>query len=441
MNRYSPQLFVIFLLTAVGCANPESKTGTYPRKPVKIIVPFDAGGGSDTFTRIIQQAVQQEQLLSQPLVVINVPGAGGSIGARRVKNSRPDGYTILQLHEGMLTNRYSGNSNFGPEAFTPIAGTGQMAHVIAVRDDSPFGNLSHLLKEAADKPDSVIFGVGIGAPSHFAGMMLENAYTQRDHGAKFRFTQAGGGAKRFASLLGGHSDVTTFSVAEFLEFRASGIRALAILTKERNSQLPDVATAGEQGIEVASANMHFWWAPKGTSTDRVSAVSEALRKALELEQVQSKLAKMATDPVFISRTQLKSELEEREERIRAVSQREVQAMPNFGAYILISTLLLSGIVLYRSRAQNAELSSNDEAAAEYSRPLQFSVALMIFIYVTVLQLGVIDYRSATFIFILAVGGVLRHQRQTSWIPIIATALLLSVGLHVIFTQIFVIDLP
>ena len=128
---------VVFLLT--GCQRGAAPGGSYPQKPIRIIVPFGAGGGSDTFTRILQKAISENELVEQPLVVINMPGAGGSIGSRKVKNARPDGYTVLQIHEGMLTNKHSGNANFGPESFEPIAGTGKNgardrgARAVAVR--------------------------------------------------------------------------------------------------------------------------------------------------------------------------------------------------------------------------------------------------------------------------------------------------------------------
>lgn len=102
-------LLLVSLLPA-GCAYddlPES-TGEWPRRPVKVVVPFGAGGGSDTFARIVQRAVRDQHLLPQPLVIINVPGAGATIGSRRVKDARPDGYTLLMLHEAILTAKYSG---------------------------------------------------------------------------------------------------------------------------------------------------------------------------------------------------------------------------------------------------------------------------------------------------------------------------------------------
>ncbi len=128
-----PILFAVFLIVVSGCAQSStSEPVTYPQRPIKLIVPFAAGGGSDTFARILQKAIEEHQLLSQPLVIINVPGAGGTVGSRRVKNARPDGYTLLLLHEGIMTSQAAGLTNFGPEAFQPICGTGSTGMVICL---------------------------------------------------------------------------------------------------------------------------------------------------------------------------------------------------------------------------------------------------------------------------------------------------------------------
>jgi tripartite-type tricarboxylate transporter receptor subunit TctC len=425
-------------LLVLGCVSKQAPSGSFPQKPIKVIVPFGAGGGSDTFTRILQKAIAEHGLIEQPLVVINVPGAGGSIGSRKVKHARPDGYTVLQIHEGMLTNKYSGNANFGPNSFVPIAGTGRMAHVIAVRDDSPFVDLPSLLLAAAREPDSIVFAVGIGAPSHFAGLMLENA--SADKRAKFRFTQSGGGAKRFASLLGGHTAVSTFSVAEFVEFRSGGLRALAILSGERHVRVSDVPTAIEQGIDVSGTNMHFWWAPKGTPHHRVEKIADVLQTAMQMPEVETVLFDLATDAVVVRGEQLANELTERERRISAVSQRETSNLPDFGMYALVASSLLGVAAMFQHRVGKklrpivASRSTTDVLA-------QCVVAMVIVAYTLVLQFTSVDYRLATGAFVLLVGGYLTRRQLQVWPVIGVTALLLSVGLHTVFTRVLVVDLP
>ena len=113
----------------------------YPNRPIKIVVPFAPGGSSDTLARIIKRAVEENKLLPQPLVIINRGGAGGTIGSRSVKNAAPDGYTMLLLHDAILTAKFAGNAPYGAEAFRPVAATGTSGTVIAVHQDSSIHSL------------------------------------------------------------------------------------------------------------------------------------------------------------------------------------------------------------------------------------------------------------------------------------------------------------
>ena len=431
-------LSLILLFAGSSRGQDDQTDEVFPRKPIKVIVPFGAGGGTDTFTRIIQKAVEKHNLLPQPLVIINVPGAAGSIGSRRVKNARPDGYTILQIHEGMLTNKHSGNSNFGPESFQPIAGTGEMAHLIAVPEDSPYQDIASLLQAAEENPDSIVYAVGIGAPSHFSGLMLEAAKSPK---CKFRFVQSGGGADRFTSLLGGHSDVSTFSVGEFVEFQKSGLRGLGILTQERNPQLPELPTAKEQGFDVISSNMHFWWAPKGTDPQRTERIAQALQEAMKIDEVRQQLAGIATsDQVILGKT-LGTNLEEREQRIAAVSKRESHDLPDFGVAVLAFTLIVGVVAFLPTVHQKMTTTPSSDAVTKVSSDATAWLLLAATLtYVACLQLALLDYRIATAGFILAAGLTCSTNRK-HLLQVVALSLTLSIGLHYLFTQILIIDLP
>ena len=192
MNRLLKVCLGLLPLATLGCDLSEPASARFPAKPIKVIVPFAAGGGSDQFARLITTAIDEQGSLPEKMVVINVPGAGGTIGSRRVKQARPDGYTVLLLHEAIMTAKYSGRAAYGPEAFEAIAGSGDATQVIAVAAESPYADLDALMASAADTPDEIVFAANIGAPSHFAGLMLE----QQRPGASFRYTQTGGGAKR-----------------------------------------------------------------------------------------------------------------------------------------------------------------------------------------------------------------------------------------------------
>ena len=140
--------------------------GKFPEKPITVIVPFAAGGGSDVFARIVQEAIRKNELCPQPLVVKNVAGAGGTIGSRAAREAEPDGHVILCLHDGIYTAQHYGNADWGPADFEPIAATGRSGVVVAVSQDSPYDSLDDLMKEAVRRPYQLVFGTNLGAPNH-----------------------------------------------------------------------------------------------------------------------------------------------------------------------------------------------------------------------------------------------------------------------------------
>jgi len=435
----------------VGCSEPGQETGGYPLRPIKLIVPFGAGGGSDTFGRIIQNAIETHDLLPQPMVIINVPGAGGTIGSRRVKNARPDGYTLLLLHEGILTARHSGSASYGAEAFAQIAGTGNATQVIAVADTSPHRDLVSLMNAAKQKPDSIVFSANIGAPSHFAGLMLES----KQPGAAFRYTQTGGGAKRFAALQGGHVDVSAFSIAEYVQFKQSGMRALALLGPDRHPDLPRLATAREQGFDVISQNMQFWWAPLGTPDDRVAVIADALFAAMQTREVREKLAEMKiTDATFRGQP-LNNELADRGRRIAAVAPSSGAELPNF-ANIVVGCLVFTGLLaliqtIRRRRAgESPDMDLGRPANSKTTnRKLLLGISLLTIGYVSVLQFRLMGFVPATAAYAMASGGVLafplvrtrRIKFASAAVTLMAVTLMMSVVMHYLFTKVLVVDLP
>lgn len=302
------------LLVFIAARMVAEEGSGFPANPVDVIVPFAAGGGSDVFARIIQNAIRKNELSPQPWVIRNAGGAGGTIGSRRVLDAQPDGHTILCLHDGIYTAKHYGIADWGPSDFEPIAATGQSESVVAVAENSPYRTLADLMQDARDRPYRVVCGTNLGAPSHYSALLLEEAFP----GAKFRFTQSGGGSKRLAQIKGGHVDLTGFSVAEFVQFQSAGIRALAVLSEDRLADLPDLPTAREQGIDVVDSLMQFWWAPKETPADRIDFFVDALNAAMEDEEVRERLTQLHMEPVFLTGNGLKETIAERSERIESL---------------------------------------------------------------------------------------------------------------------------
>jgi len=428
-------LFVICL----GCNANRDSDGEYPERPVKIIVPFGPGGGSDTFARILQDAINRKNLLDQEVVIVNVPGAGATIGSRRAKNAPADGYTILHLHDAILTAKLSGVVSYGTEEFEPIAGTGRVGLIITVHESSPYDTLTELLDETKRKPDSVLFAANIGAPSHFAGLMLE----QKRPGATFRYMQSGGGAKRLSALSGGHVHVSAFSTSEYKQYRSAGLKALAYFGAERHPDFEDIPTAREQGFDVLSDNIGFWWAPKGTPKERLAVIAATLEKAMALPGVLEQLEELSIEPIVLRGDELQNQLRDKQTRMAAVAPKSTYEPPNFPLFVAIAVLILAigmAIESVRLRGESSQQTSKSSGSATSMGRL-IPVSLLTIAYVSVLQAQIVEYRIATVLYIAGFGWLLADKSRSMRIAVCLTAVGLGLGVHFAMTQVFFIDLP
>ena len=323
-----------------------SLQGDYPSKPITVIVPFAAGGGSDVFVRIFQNAIRKNNLCPQPIVIKNIAGAGGTIGSRSAKNAAPDGHTILCLHDGIYTAQHYGNADWGPDSFEPIAATGRSGVVVAVEEDSPYASLNELMKEARDRPYQLVYGTNLGAPNHYSALFLENGKS----GAKFRFTQTGGGAKRLAQLKGGHIDLTGFSVAEYQQFKDAGIKALASLGEERESSFPNLATAWEQGVRATHDLMQFWWAPPNTPPERISYLQNLLAEAMATREIKESFQNLHMDPVLQVGQDLLKTIADRSQKLQGITIDKPTALPPLEWIILAITVICFVFVLRETKS-------------------------------------------------------------------------------------------
>ena len=420
-------------------------------RPLKIVVPFGPGGGSDAYARIIQKGIDDNNLSKQPIVIINRDGAGATLGSRYVKEAKPDGNTVLFLHEAIVTARYSGNVRYGPEAFEPIAATGSVAMVIAVMEDSPHASLSELMEAARAEPNTLAYANNFGAPVHFLAKQLERAVP----GAAFKFTQSGGGTTRFHHLSGGHVDVSAFSLAEYMTRRASGLRALAVFRPDRHPALPDLQTAREQGIDVEGENLFCWWAPKGTKPERIDELASLLGRAMETEFVRETMQAQNTDVVFYRDEAFQQQIDAMVARISSVAIREEFPVPNFPLImgLVVGCLALAcGVQAFlarnRTRIDPSDMAIESTLASAQqqtrkNRPLAVLTLVLTFAYVLAMQTGACSFSVATVPFVIGVGASLTRMKVSprSLLILVAIALLMGVGLQYVLTKIFTIDLP
>ncbi|MBT5017846.1 MAG: hypothetical protein HON04_03805, partial [Planctomicrobium sp.] len=257
--------------------------------------------------------------------------------------------------------------------------------------------------------------------------------------ARFGYAQTGGGAKRFAALQGGHSDVSAFALSEYIQFKPSGLRAIALLGPKRIPEVQEVPTAIEQGFDVLNTNMQFWWAPKGTPQDKMAVISKALSKAMRTPQVQEKLSQLNITPVILQGKELAAELSDRTKRAAAVSQRPTVKLPNFPFWISIVVVALGMISLISNR----QFSKKTEVLPIEKRKTSLVVAVLVltFIYVALMQSELLGYLPATLVYLIILGYIFAAGNRKLLGVMAMLSVGLSIGLFYLFTEVFVIDLP
>lgn len=448
----------LLLISFVSTAWQDTSQIAFPSQTVQVIVPYAAGGGTDIFARMIQKAVTDEKLLNEPFVILNQPGGSGTIGSRNAKIAKPDGYKILCLHDGIITSKLSGTVPYGPEAFEPIAQTGDIILMVVVAMDSPFHDLESLLQRIVDDPDQIRLGTNVGSPAHFAARKIE----QTRPGGSFNFVQSGGGQKRYTLLIGGHIDVGIFSLAEFKTYESSGqIRPLAIMTADRHSALPNVPTTVEQGCPAIATNGLYWWAPKGTASERIDVLALLLEKAMQSTAVQKQLAQLSIEPVFVKGEELQKLISERNEELSKLADETSSDLPNFPLITILVTALLAGAVSIEAAlmrfADNRKAADPNKASdqnmddetsdgrwttATPNRPWRAVTAFFLLtVYVAILAYHLIPYPIVTTAMVFVVGGLIAEWKRSQLLVLVELAIITGFGTGFLFSHVFSVVLP
>ncbi len=252
----------------------------YPTRPIQMIVPFAAGGAIDQMARAMSNALSQE--LGQSIVIQNVPGAGGNIGAEQASRATPNGYTLLvgtSATHGVNPALFPKLGYDAVKDFTPVAHWGAVPNVLVVNVASPIQSVDDLIARARSAPGKLTFGsAGHGTSLHLAGELFKQA-------AKVDLTHVAyrGGAPASMDLLAGSISMMFDTVAVALpNLRSGKTRALAIAAPERHFALPDVPTFAEKGFpSVVASTWAGVFAPAGTPAAVVRRLEQAQRKALE----------------------------------------------------------------------------------------------------------------------------------------------------------------
>jgi tripartite-type tricarboxylate transporter receptor subunit TctC len=266
----------------------------YPERTITVVVPFSAGGPTDTVTRLVAEAMSKD--LGQQVLVENVGGAGGTLGAKRVADAEPDGYTLLLYHIGMATSAtlYRNLPYDTLNAFEYIGLVTEVPMTILAKKDMEAGSLAELVDYAKANADKVtVANAGIGAASHLCGMLFMSAI-----GTPLVTVPYKGTGPAMTDLLGGQVDIMCDQTTNTTkQIQAGTVKAYAVTTPERLDVLPDVPTTAEGGLTGMEFGIwHGLYAPKGTPADIVDRLSKSLQVALKDKNVAARFAELGTEP-------------------------------------------------------------------------------------------------------------------------------------------------
>lgn len=282
MNKISRRLFAGLLCTLAVQAPAFAQA--FPSRPVELVVPYPAGGGTDVLARAF--AVASVKHLPQPLIVINKPGAAGAIGWSDVLNGREPGYKVAVLATDLMTQPNMGLTKITHEDFTPIARLNYDPAAITVRADAPWKTVEEFLA-AAKKGDFRIGNGGNGSTWHLAAAAIEDKT-----GAKFNHIPFAGANPAALSLLGGHIEAITVSAAEVFPHVAAGkLRLLAVMSDTRVKGFETVPTLKERGLDIQIGTWRGLGVPKGTPADVVAVLRAATAKTMQEPSIREALEK------------------------------------------------------------------------------------------------------------------------------------------------------
>ena len=277
---------LVALLAGVAGAGTAAAQ-SYPSRPITVIVPFPAGGPTDTVARIMGDHMRST--LGQSVIIENVTGAGSTIGTGRVAAAAPDGYT---LYVGNWTSAVGAGALYQTSwhiinDLTPIAQLPASSLMFVGSTRVPAGNIKDLIAWLKANPGkATAASVGAGSGAHICGL-----YFMEKTGTKFEFAQYRGGAPAMQDLVGNQIDLMCAEASQTLaHVRAGKMKAFAVMGGKRWAPLPDVPTMEEAGV--TGMRIEFWhgmWAPKGTPKDVVAKLNAAVIKALDDPAVQKRV--------------------------------------------------------------------------------------------------------------------------------------------------------
>jgi tripartite-type tricarboxylate transporter receptor subunit TctC len=288
-------LWLVFsALTAASLTHASPAAAqSFPERPIRIIVPVGAGGGTDVFARALADTAKES--LGQAVVVENRPGASGTIGVHQVVTAPADGYTVGFVWNTPLTAApHSVNARYTPDDYVPMFDVGYSAYTLCAQPNFPANNLKEMISLVRSKPNTLSWGnEGRGGTLHLA---VERVLQTLD--LKMTVVPFQGGSQSLNALLGGHIDFYGGSVVVGMgAIRAGKMKCLLLTTAEDSPDVPGASGLGSIGLSDHAVTI--WWgmiAPKGIPADRMARLQKAFQDAAQSKRVRDILAAQGATP-------------------------------------------------------------------------------------------------------------------------------------------------
>ncbi len=290
----APWLLLLAVLTAgaLPCA-----AQPYPSRPIEMVSPTGAGGGSDLVARMVADIIGREKLLPQPVVVQNRPGGGGAVGQQYAAGKRGDPYTILVAGTSLITVPLRTGLDVGVDKFVPLGMIGVDLNSLAVREDSPWRSVKDLVAAAKAAPKTINIGITFpGGTAHGLVYRLEQLT-----GAKFNTVSFKSGTDSVAAVLGGHIHATAENLGEVMpHVELKKLRLLGVPATKRPAGLPDVPTLREQGFDIQAGAYRSLVAPAGVSREVVALWDATLARVYKSSPWKEYMARNMYEELYMN---------------------------------------------------------------------------------------------------------------------------------------------
>lgn len=276
--RYSARSVSRLLLTLLTAALPLGATTAqaagYPAKPIRLIVPYGAGGPTDIHLRMVSK--EASATLGQPIIVENKPGANGTFGAAELAHARPDGYTLAVIPASVYREPHLNRVHFDPLKLTYVIGLSDYTFGLAVKQDAPWQTWQDFVEDARKRPGKI--SIGAAGPVQTPNIVLGELAQQT--GLDVIRAPYKGDSEQAQDLMGGHIDAGVLSGVASTYIRSGHLRYLVMFTPERSRQFPDVPTLRELGVDSVIDSPYGIAGPKDLPEQQVQIIHDAFRQAL-----------------------------------------------------------------------------------------------------------------------------------------------------------------